>query len=70
MNPDDITLTERGLPPPARGTVLLVACGALAHEILSLKRLNGWDHLSLSCLPAKYHLTPDVLPDAVEAAVV
>ncbi|MEM9392704.1 MAG: DUF1638 domain-containing protein [Pseudomonadota bacterium] len=70
MNPDDITLTERGLPPPARGTVLLIACGALAHEILSLKRLNGWDHLSLSCLPAKYHLTPDVLPDAVEAAVV
>lgn len=69
MIPDDTNLTERGLPAPSRGSVLLIACGALAHEILALKRANGWDHLSLSCLPAKYHLTPDVLPDAVEAAV-
>lgn len=69
MTPDDTTLTENGLPPPGGGEVLLIACGALAHEILALKRINGWDHLALSCLPAKLHLTPDRLPDAVEAAV-
>ena len=42
---DDTTLTEQGLAPAAQGRVLLIACGALAHEILALKNTNGWDHL-------------------------
>ena len=66
---DDDTLTERGLEASATGRVLLVACGALAHEILALKRANGWDHLDLQCLPANLHLWPDRIPAAVEAAV-
>ncbi|WP_425090735.1 DUF1638 domain-containing protein [Tropicimonas sp. S265A] len=69
MELDDARLTETGLTSPETGQVLLIACGALAHEILALIRANGWDHLSLSCLPAKLHLTPDALPDAVEDAV-
>ena len=52
------------------GRVLLIACGALAHEILALKQRNGWDHLDLQCLPADLHLWPDRIPDAVEAAVI
>ena len=67
--PDDNTLTEQGLAPAATGRVLLIACGALAHEILALKRANGWDHLDLQCLPANLHLWPDRIPAAVEAAV-
>jgi hypothetical protein len=66
---DDDTLTEQGLAPQAQGRVLLIACGALAHEILALKRTNGWDHLDLQCLPANLHLWPDRIPAAVEAAV-
>jgi len=68
---DDTTLTEKGLDAPAvkRGRILLLACGALAHEILALKRLNGWAHMELQCLPAKLHLYPDKIPGAVEAAV-
>lgn len=54
---------------PAEGSVLVIACGALAREILALKRLNGWEHLDLTCLPAKLHLWPDRIPDAVAAAV-
>jgi len=71
MTIDDGTLRDLGLPPPdgARGTVLILACGALAREILALKALNGWDHLELQCLPANLHLRPDRIPDAVEAAV-
>lgn len=72
MTPDDSTLTERGLAAEVSdGTaqVLLIACGALAHEILALIRINQWTHLTLSCLPAKLHLYPDEIPDAVEAAV-
>ncbi len=67
--PDDDTLTEQGLPPAAQGRILLIACGALAHEILALKRANGWNHLDLQCLPANLHLWPDRIPAAVEAAV-
>jgi hypothetical protein len=66
---DDLTLSETGLAPTRSGTVLLIACGALAHEILALKAANGWDHLDLQCLPAKLHLWPDRIIPAVEAAV-
>jgi len=68
---DDNTLTEKGLNAPQDnlGRVLLLACGALAHEILALKRLNKWDHMDLQCLPAKYHMHPEKIPDAVEEAV-
>jgi hypothetical protein len=68
--PDDGQLTEEGLPLGAsRGRVLLIACGALAREILDLKRLNGWDHLDLTCLPAKYHLYPEKITEAVRQSV-
>jgi hypothetical protein len=67
---DDVTLSESGLPPARSGRILLIACGALAHEILALKAANGWDHLDLQCLPAKLHLWPDRITPAVEAAVV
>jgi hypothetical protein len=66
---DDLTLSETGLAPAHAGKVLLIACGALAHEILALKAANGWDHLDLQCLPAKLHLWPDRIIPAVEAAV-
>jgi hypothetical protein len=66
---DDLTLTETGLDPSRKGRILLVACGALAHEILALKAANGWDHLDLQCLPAKLHLWPERIIPAVEAAV-
>ncbi len=49
--------------------VLLIACGALAREILELKRLNRWHHLELTCLPADLHLRPERIPDRVEQAV-
>jgi hypothetical protein len=70
--PDDRTLTEAGLPAPdrPRGRVLVVACGALAREILALVRLNHWNHMDLQCLPAILHNRPERIPDAVEAAVV
>ncbi len=67
---DDERLVESGLEARVSGRVLLLACGALAHEVLALKRLNGWDHMDLHCLPAKLHNTPDLIPDAVAAAVV
>ena len=48
---------------------LVIACGALAREFLLLKRLNGWDHLSITCLPASLHNRPERIPDAVRAKI-
>lgn len=67
--PDDRSLTEAGLAPTGEGRVLVIACGALAHEILALKAANGWDHLTLTCLPAILHNAPQKITAAVEAAV-
>jgi hypothetical protein len=67
--PTDQTLTTDGLSPQHRGRVLLLACGALAREILDLKAVNNWEHLDLACLPAILHNRPERIPDAVEAAV-
>ena len=65
----DEDLTRDGLPAAGRGRILLIACGALAREILDLKAANGWDHIDLACLPAILHNHPDRITDAVRAAV-
>lgn len=54
---------------PKNTKVLIIACGALAREIISLIKLNNWRHMSLTCLPANYHLFPEKITGAVEAAV-
>ncbi len=70
MTLSDQQLTENGLPlDTAQGKVLLIACGALAREILDLKAANGWTHLDLTCLPAKYHLYPEKITQAVQDSV-
>ena len=66
---DDVSLTEAGLTPTHAGRVLLIACGALAHEIMALKATNGWTHIDLQCLPAKLHLWPDRITEEVVRTV-
>jgi hypothetical protein len=48
---------------------LLIACGALAREVVDLIRLNGWTHMTVTCLPAIWHNTPDRIPEAVREKV-
>jgi len=69
MTPDDATLRDEGLAPTGPGQVLLLACGALAREIIAVKDANGWDHMTLACLPAIYHNTPDKIEPAMREAV-
>lgn len=69
MPMDDAALTTKGLAPRGTGRILLLACGALAREILDLIKLNGWSHMDLQCLPAILHVHPENIPDAVEQAV-
>jgi len=65
MIPDDQVLTETGHAPSGEGRVLVIACGALAREILDVVERNAWDHIDLTCLPAILHNHPDQITDAV-----
>ena len=47
--------------------VLVLACGAIAREVLAVIKLNGWEHVEVRCLPAKLHATPAQIPAAVDA---
>ena len=55
-----------------RDGTLIIACGALAREILALIDHHGWTHLELTCLPASLHNRPSLIPgrlrDAIAAA--
>jgi hypothetical protein len=47
--------------------VLVLACGAIAREVLAVIELNGWRHVDVRCLPAKLHSRPERIPAAVDA---
>ncbi len=47
--------------------VLILACGALARELLEVTRLHDLEGITVDCLPAALHNTPTEIPDAVEA---
>ncbi|MDC1376631.1 DUF1638 domain-containing protein [Amylibacter sp.] len=70
MHSDDY-LTDTGIvnSMPTIHKVLIIACGALAREIIDLIKLNDWHHMDLTCLPANYHLYPEKITTAVELAV-
>ncbi len=54
---------------PSLGKSLVIACGALAHEITTLVRLNQWHHLEIQCLPASLHNHPHLIAPAVRERV-
>ena len=51
------------------GDVLIIACGALAREMVTLIEMNRWSHLDIQCLPAIWHNTPDKIPNGVRDAI-
>jgi Protein of unknown function (DUF1638) len=52
---------------PARQ--LIVACGALAREIATLRRANGWSHIDVVCLPPELHNRPERIAGAVREQI-
>lgn len=49
---------------------LLIACGALAREMVALQRLNGWEQsLHITCLPAIWHNHPGKIPEGVRQKI-
>jgi hypothetical protein len=68
---------DRNVPAPdaapeyglEKANILIIACGALAREILDIIRLNDWQHVAVTCLPAKLHNTPQKIPDLLRAKI-
>ncbi len=52
----------------AAGT-LVIACGALAREIVALREVNDWPHMDVQCLPAELHNRPEKIPAAVREKI-
>ncbi|HEU4750035.1 MAG TPA: DUF1638 domain-containing protein [Acidimicrobiia bacterium] len=46
--------------------LLVIACGALARELLDVIKLNHLGWVDVECLPAILHNTPQLITDAVE----
>jgi hypothetical protein len=49
--------------------VLVIACGALARELVDVIKGNGLEWVDVECLPAKLHNTPDQITVAVERKI-
>jgi Protein of unknown function (DUF1638) len=52
-----------------KATVLLLACGALAREIVDLTIRNNWQAFDIQCLPAKWHNTPQFIVPALHEKI-
>ena len=47
-------------------TTLVIACGAIAQELVALLEANHWSHVDVQCLPARWHNTPEKITPAIE----
>lgn len=63
---------DNGASPTAaddRPRTLVIACGALARELVELIEREGWDHMEITCLPAIWHNTPAKIPGGVQQKI-
>ena len=49
--------------------VLVIACGALARELLAITELNGLVNVTVECLPASLHNRPKGIPELVRQRI-
>lgn len=69
MTAVDLAPAEEFEFKPGQGKVLLLACGALAREIVDLIERNRWSGFDLQCLPAKWHNTPEKIVPALREKI-
>jgi len=51
------------------GRVLIIACGALAPDLVRVRDMNGWDHIDFQCLPAELHNKPQLITGKVREKI-
>jgi len=49
--------------------VQIIACGAIAREILAVRDQGGLDHIELECLPAIWHVYPERIAPALREKI-
>ena len=49
--------------------VLVIACGALARELLAITQMNGLANVTVECLPASLHNRPSEIPELVRSRI-
>ena len=49
--------------------VLVIACGAIARELVRIRKLNQWGHIDFQCLPPDLHNKPDRIGPEVQAKI-
>ena len=49
--------------------ILIIGCGAIAHEVKEIIGLNNWDNITLQCLNAELHNTPKILPKKIKETI-
>ena len=62
LRPDEERVFEAERPE-----VLVLACGAIAREVLAVVHGNEWRNVTVRCLPAKLHSRPERIASAVDA---
>jgi hypothetical protein len=50
--------------------VLVIACGAIARELVRIKRANAWEQVDFQCLPPGLHNQPQWITGEVERAII
>ena len=58
----------RQKPGEKTGT-LIICCGAVAREIITMIDANGWDDMRVDCLPAHLHNDPGRIPEGVRRKI-
>ena len=69
MQEIDLRPSERFERRAPRAQILLLACGALAREIVHLIETQNWPIFDIQCLPAKWHNTPQFIVPALREKI-
>ncbi len=67
---DGLVAQNQHFPARSGKSLRVIACGAIAREILAVCQANGLDHIDLACLPAILHHHPEKIPAEVEREIV
>ena len=68
---DAVVMAKGEVPSsaPLIERVRVIACGAIAREVLAVCKANHLDHVDLICLPAIWHVYPDKIAPAMRDAI-
>lgn len=69
MSKVEVQPSDRFVRKARKAETLLLACGALAREIVDLIELNNWQAFDIQCLPAKWHNTPQFIVPALREKI-